>query len=109
MRTITLEEHFVTQDFIKATGPYLNGTAPPALQKKLLDLGAGRIAAMDEAGIDLQVMSLAAIGFDSLPAATATSLAHAVNDELAAAVAANPKRLAGFATLGLKEPERAAE
>ncbi len=110
MRTITLEEHFVTQDFLKATGPYLGGITQSAqLQERLLDIGAGRIAAMDEAGIDLQVLSLAAIGFDELPAATATPLAQSVNDQLAAAVAANPSRLAGFATLGLKEPERAAE
>lgn len=110
MRTITLEEHFVTRDFLRATGPYMGGRAQPAsLQEQLLDLGAGRLKAMDEAGIDLQVLSLAAIGFDALPAATATSLSRDTNDELAAAVEANPSRLAGFATLGLKEPERAAE
>ena len=110
MRTITLEEHFVTQGFLKATGPFLAGAAQPEqLQARLLDLGAGRIAAMDEAAIDLQVLSLAAIGFDSLPAETATPLARDINEELAAAVRANPHRLAGFATLDLKQPERAAE
>jgi hypothetical protein len=60
MRTITLEEHFVTESFLRATGVY--GNAAPAwldaLQPKLLDLGAGRIAAMDDADIDLQVLSL---------------------------------------------------
>ncbi len=110
MRTITLEEHFVTHDFLKATGPYLGDTAQPEqLQAQLLDLGAGRLQAMDEAGIDLQILSLAAIGFDALPGDTATSLAHDTNDQLAAAVRANPARLAGFACLGLKQPERAAE
>ncbi len=110
MRTITLEEHFVTQDFLKATGPYLGDTAQPEqLQAELLDIGPKRLAAMDEAGIDLQILSLAAIGFDALPAETATSLAHDTNDELAAAVRANPTRFAGFASLGLKQPERAAE
>ena len=105
MRTITLEEHFVTESFLRATGAY-GKTVPPqlaALQPKLLDLGAGRIAAMDEAGIDLQVLSLAAMGFDALDAATASALARDVNDELAASVAAHPKRLAGFATLALKD------
>jgi predicted TIM-barrel fold metal-dependent hydrolase len=110
MRTITLEEHFVTESFLRATGAY--GKAGPAwmaeLQAKLLDLGASRVAAMDEAGIDLQVMSLAAMGFDALNAATATALARDVNDELAAAVGAYPNRLGGFATLGLKDPEGAA-
>ena len=109
MRTITLEEHFVTQDFLGATGPYLGNLAPEQVLAQLLDLGAGRVAAMDASGIDLQVLSLAAIGFDDLPAETATSLAHDVNAELAAAIRANPTRFAGFATLGLKEPDKAAE
>ena len=111
MRTITLEEHFVTESFLRATGAYGNATPAwlEALQPKLLDLGAGRMAAMDDAGIDLQVLSLAAIGFDALDASTATSLAKDVNDELAAAVRANPSRLAGFACLALKDPESAAK
>jgi hypothetical protein len=44
------------------------------LQPKLLDLGTGRIVAMDEAGIDYQVLSLAAMGLESLDAGSATSL-----------------------------------
>jgi len=110
MRTITLEEHFVTETFLRATGAY-GKSAPPqlaVLQPKLLDLGAGRIADMDEAGIDLQVLSLAAMGFDALDAATATSVARDVNDELADAVRAHPARLAGFATLALKDAKSAA-
>ena len=111
MKTIALEEHFVTAGFLKATGAY--GDAAPdelkKLQGKLLDLGDARIAAMDEAGVDLQVLSMAAIGVDSLDAATATPLLHDVNDELAQAIRNYPDRLAGFATLGLKEPEDAAK
>ena len=111
MRTITLEEHFVTQSFLKATGSDGPNTPPwlVQLQPKLLDLGAGRIAAMDEAGIDLQVISLAAMGMDSLDAQTATFLARDINDETAAAVRANPTRLAAFATLALKDPAAAAK
>jgi predicted TIM-barrel fold metal-dependent hydrolase len=110
MRTITLEEHFVTASFLRATGAY-GSSAPPQLaelQPKLLDLGAGRIADMDEAAIDLQVLSLAAMGFDALDAATATPVAHDVNDELADAVRNHPNRFAGFATLALKDPSSAA-
>ena len=110
MRTITLEEHFVTKDFLEATGN--DGDRAPApmrlMHPKLLDLAGGRIAAMDEAQIDLQVLSLAAMGMDALDAATATPVAAAVNDELAAAVQANPTRLAGFATLALADPGQAA-
>jgi uncharacterized protein len=78
------------------------------LQPKLLDLGAGRIAAMDEAGIDFQVMSLAAMGFDALDAVTATALARDVNDELGESVRAFPDRLGGFATLAWKDADAAA-
>ena len=72
----------------------------PEMEKKLLDLGAGRIAAMDEGGIDLEVMSLVAFGLEGLSAADGTAVAREVNDELAAAVKANPTRLAGFASWG---------
>ncbi len=78
------------------------------MRPKLLDLGAGRIAAMDEADIDLQVLSLASMGLDDLDGPTGTALARDINDELAAAVRAHPDRLAGFALLGMKEPEKAA-
>ena len=111
MKTITLEEHFVTESFLKATGAY-GADAPKQLaelQPKLLDLGAGRIAAMDEAGIDFQVLSLAAMGFDKLDATEASPLAADVNDELADAIKANPGRLGGFASLALKDPACAAE
>jgi uncharacterized protein len=103
MKTITLEEHFFTESYLRAAkdDPSVQFGG---LQPKLLDLGAGRIAAMDEAGIDLQVLSLAAFALEGLDAATGTALAHDVNDELAAAVRANPTRLAGFATVALKDP-----
>ena len=104
MKTITLEEHFVTESFLKATDGY-GVNAPPQLaeiQPKLLDLGAGRIAAMDEAGIDLQVMSLAVMGIDKLETAAATALITDVNNELAEAIKANPTRLAAFAALSFR-------
>ncbi|WP_158793170.1 amidohydrolase family protein [Granulicella sp. L60] len=102
MKTITLEEHFFTESYLKAAEGDASVQFGP-LQPKLLDLGAGRIAAMDEAGIDVQVLSLAAFALEGLNAATGTVLARDVNDELAAAVKANPTRLAGFATVALKD------
>jgi predicted TIM-barrel fold metal-dependent hydrolase len=111
MRTITLEEHFLTQSFLRATAQADSTSIPPqiaALQPKLLDLGAGRIAAMDEAAVDLQILSLAASGLDALDAASAIPLTRDINDELAAAIRQNPARLAGFAILPLKDPNAAA-
>jgi predicted TIM-barrel fold metal-dependent hydrolase len=110
MSTITLEEHFVTESFLRATEAHDRKTPPQLadLQPKLLDIGAGRIADMDKSGIDLQVLSLAAMGFDALDADTASSLARDVNDELTEAVRAHPTRFGGFATLALKAPVTAA-
>ncbi len=109
MRTITLEEHFVTRDFIKATDAYGEGmpTGLQAMRDKLLDVGEGRLASMDEAGIDMQVLSLAAVGLHKLEPAQGTAVLHDMHDELAAAVKAHPDRFAAFATPGLKEPEKA--
>jgi len=86
MRTITLEEHFVTQSFLRAAGAYGPSSLPrlAELQPRLLDIGAGRIAAMNEASIDFQILSLAAIGFESLDAATACPLARDINDVIVA-------------------------
>jgi predicted TIM-barrel fold metal-dependent hydrolase len=71
------------------------------------DIGEGRIKNMDAHGIDLQVVSYAsAVQF--APAGQAVALAEAANSRLAAAVAANPARLSGFATLPWQEPQAAA-
>ena len=78
------------------------------LRAKLLDLGPGRIADMDAAGIDVQVLSLAASGIDKLEAANGSTLARDTNDKLAAAIREYPGRLAAFATLALQDPEKAA-
>jgi|SRR5690242_2246179 uncharacterized protein len=111
MRTITLEEHFATPDFLKATMPLVPAgrrSFVQAVESKLLDLDKGRLAEMDAAGIDMQVLSLTGNGMDALDAATATALARDANDKLAEAVRAHPKRLAGFAALAVQDPEKAA-
>lgn len=112
MRTIALEEHFITSGALRATGaPLLPRVwqGSDQLQPKLLDLGAGRIAAMDEASIDFQVLSLGtAIRFDSIDAATGRAVARDVNDELTDAIKKHPTRLGGFATLPMKDPAAAA-
>lgn len=104
MRTITLEEHFLTQNFAKATGAH-GPDEPPAMQeigRRLLDLGEGRLAAMDEAGIDVQVLSLEALALSKLHGDEATELVHDVHDEVAAAVKQRPERLQAFATPNIK-------
>ncbi len=106
MRIIALEEHILTPAFAEATRKLPSG-APPALRARmeplLLDVGAGRLQAMDEAGISLQVLSLAANGLDLLPRDEAVTLAMDANDRIADAIAAHPARFAGFATLALTD------
>ena len=107
LRTITLEEHFATPAFIDTAGQYLHGY--PALVDQLCDLDAGRIAAMDAAGIDVQVLSLTAPGVEQLDAPAAVALARATNDHLADAVRRHPRRFAAFAALPTLVPDTAAD
>ena len=76
---------------------------------KLADVGDKRIAEMDAAGIDMQVLSLTAPGTEQSEAAAAVGEAQEANDFLAAAVKKYPKRFAGFAILPTAAPEKAAE
>jgi uncharacterized protein len=104
MKTITLEEHFLTTDFLQATegqGQHF----PPELahvREKLLDLGEGRLRAMDEGGITMQVLSLAAVGLEKLTRENEIPILRSVHDESAEAIRAHPDRFAAFATAGLK-------
>ena len=75
-RTITLEEHFATPEFMEGPGHDMSdhvrsnkGQSPLAfinahLVEQLLDLGDLRIADMDAAGIDMQVLSLNSPGLE---------------------------------------------
>ena len=64
---------------------------------------------MDEAGIDIQVLSHGAPSTQKLPADIAAKLTAEVNDRLAKVCAANPKRFAAFAALPTADPKAAAD
>jgi predicted TIM-barrel fold metal-dependent hydrolase len=111
MRVIALEEHFWTPAIAEAIGTLRNPLAGPdsPLGANLADLGERRLAAMDAAGIDLQVISHTTPGVQHLDGETAVPLAREANDVLAAAVAEHPDRFAGFATLPTSAPAAAAD
>src|SRR3984957_3949492 len=115
MRTITLEEHFASPGFLEGPGQALKaraqqfGDRAAKLLEQLCDVGDKRIAEMDAAGIDVQVLSLTSPGTEQSEAADAVSLARDANDFLAEAVKKNPDRFAGFATLPTACPDKAAE
>jgi hypothetical protein len=111
MRVISIEDHFWTPAIAEAIGALRNPDtdAGGPLAANLLDLGERRLAAMDAAGIDLQVISHTTPGVQHLDAETAVPLAREANDALARAIAEHPDRFAGFATLPTSVPEAAAD
>jgi predicted TIM-barrel fold metal-dependent hydrolase len=86
----------------------LSRKTPERVIEKLRDVGAGRLADMDAAGIDLQVLSATGVGLDKLDRETGTALARENNDALAEIVRARPDRFAAFALLAMQDPEAAA-
>jgi predicted TIM-barrel fold metal-dependent hydrolase len=113
MRTITLEEHYATAGFLDGPGKDLKeravkfGDRAAKLLEQLCDLGEKRIAEMDAAGIDMQVLSLTSPGTEQLDAAAATAIAREANDRVGEAVKAHPTRFAGFACLPTADPQAA--
>jgi 5-carboxyvanillate decarboxylase len=126
MRKIAVEEAFVTQEIADAWGLELAkksvepgfrmmgqtmlGQSPGARQvhAQLLDIGAGRIAMMDAAGIDMQIVSITAPGVQVFDAVTGAALASRSNDTLSEAIAKYPNRLAGLAAIAPQDPSGAA-
>jgi uncharacterized protein len=113
MRTITLEEHFASPGFMEGPGRPIReqaravGGPMQQIPELLCDLGDKRIAAMDAAGISMQVLSLTAPGVEVAEPDAAETLAREANDYLADAVRRYPQRLAGFAALAVVKPETA--
>jgi predicted TIM-barrel fold metal-dependent hydrolase len=104
---IALEEHYYDRELV-ATFDGPEGRAPET-RRRLDDLGDLRIKEMDEAGIDVQVISHGAPSTQRLDAETAVRLARNVNDRLAQAIAAYPDRFAAFAALPTPDPKAAAD
>ena len=115
MRTITLEEHFISPGFLAGPGKdfidQIRNRGPRGVRicEQLQDIGDQRIAEMDAAGIDMQVLSLNSPGVEQAEAAEQLSIAVESNDFLAEAVKKNPRRFAAFAALATAVPDKAAE
>jgi predicted TIM-barrel fold metal-dependent hydrolase len=104
---IALEEHYYDRE-LAATFDGPEGRAAET-RRRLDDLGELRLKEMDEAGIDVQVISHGAPSTQRLDQATAVRLARHVNDRLAQAIAAHPDRFAAFAALPTPDPKAAAD
>jgi len=113
MKIVALEEHFIL--------PREQASLPPGAHRgsdrekllgfdvvaELIDLGDRRIAAMDAAGISMQVLSHNQPGCQALDASAAVPMAGEVNDLLFEAVKAHPGRFEGFAALPTADPAAA--
>ncbi|MFF4489970.1 amidohydrolase family protein [Streptomyces sp. NPDC001544] len=117
MKLYGLEEHFVTADVIEAwqrrdphlAEPMMKWAVASDITPALLDVDGGRIAAMDDAGIDTTVLSLTTPGLQNLDAAEAVALQRPTNDMIAAAVRRHSERFQGFAALATSAPAAAAD
>jgi 2,3-dihydroxybenzoate decarboxylase len=105
-QVIAIEEHYLD----KEVDTYIGGKGGGASKTKqrLEDLGAERVAEMDKAGIDIQVLSHCPPGAQAFSPEDAARLGPAVNDRLHQFVTSNPSRFAAFATLPLRDPAAAA-
>ena len=104
---IAIEEHYSDPE-LTALFQGLDAAAPPPVLAKLADTGEARLKDMDEAGIDIQVLSHSAPSLQKV-ASGAVELARRVNDRLAQIVATQPTRYAAFAALPTSDPAAAAE
>lgn len=115
MRIVTVEEHFwvpslasridpvkiVDRGYFAADNPF----APMNVREEMGDIGDRRVAALDTAGITVQVLSLGGPGADILSSSESRQYAKAANDVLSGAIQAHPDRFAGFAHLPLSAPD----
>jgi predicted TIM-barrel fold metal-dependent hydrolase len=109
MKVVALEEHYwdaeVASHF-KERGPEMRN---PQMLERLHDLGTLRLKEMDEAGIDLQVLSHGAPATQRMEGDLAVTVARNANDRLYKAIQSYPDRFKGFAVLPSNEPKAAAD
>src|SRR5271168_2686089 len=104
---IALEEHFVIPETLAASYGALGS---PEVQRTLQEIGSARIAEMDRGGLDICILSLVGDGIQAISdVSQAIRIARRANDHLAEAIAKNPKRFKGFASLPLQDPQAAAQ
>jgi 2,3-dihydroxybenzoate decarboxylase len=105
-QVIALEEHYYDKEL---TGHFPAVERNADIVNRMYDVGEWRLKEMDEAGIDIQVLSHGAPSAQKLSGDIAVPLTQRVNDRLAAICAANPKRFAAFGALPTSDPAAAAD
>jgi len=113
VRKIAVEEHCLCpgfEDYWAPTVVDLPAKRREEFYARLTDFGEMRIAAMDRAGVERCVLSLAGPGVQAdKDTKTATRRAREANDFLAGQIARRPDRYSGFAHLAMQDAEAAAD
>jgi 2,3-dihydroxybenzoate decarboxylase len=110
---IAVEEHCLCPGFEEYWAPTvvdLPAKRREEFHARLTDFGEMRLAAMDAAGVERCVLSLAGPGVQAeTDAATASRRARTANDFLAGEIAKRPDRYSGFAHLAMQDARTAAD
>jgi 2,3-dihydroxybenzoate decarboxylase len=113
VKKIAVEEHCLCPGFEDYWGPTVADLAARKREEfhaRLTDFGEMRLGAMDRAGIERSVLSLAGPGVQAEPdAQTAVRRAREANDFLAREVDKRPNRYSGFAHLPMQDAVAAAD
>ncbi|MGD0024414.1 MAG: amidohydrolase family protein [Xanthobacteraceae bacterium] len=116
VRRIATEEHFAFPEWFDAFNklPASPGVRylqifyrNPEFIRKLNDIDV-RLAEMDSAGVDMQLLSLTGPGVQDFDAEQGTAVARLANDRLAAIIKEHPGRFAGLAVVAPQDPKAAA-
>src|SRR6516162_4420245 len=113
VKKIAVEEHFLSPGFEDYWAPTVTNLPANKRQEflaRLTDFGEMRLDAMDRAGIERCVLSLAGPGVQAeRDVKTARDKARAANDFLAREIQKRPDRYAGFAHLAVQDAAAAAD
>jgi 5-carboxyvanillate decarboxylase len=124
-RRIATEETFTVPEIIEAATElitknpdhepgwlnYISGEFPfyDKVLRQMLDFEDERLGLMDDAGVDIAVLSLWNPGVQMFEASQGVELAKISNDQLAAGIKRHPTRYAGLAAVAPQDPQAAAQ
>ncbi|TFC01069.1 amidohydrolase [Cryobacterium adonitolivorans] len=108
MKIIALEEHMLPRDVMQSAGVDLGDRAGKRAAE-LDDLGAARLAVMDDAGVDIQVLSALSYFVQGLEPEGSISVHRELNDRMAHTVVTYPDRFRAFAALPMTDTSAAVD